>query len=79
MTKIIGLLQVNGGPRRSTVATNLAGRLSQLGKAMLIDCNMPQGANAVWSAVRDQAGKTGDLAAHAELAAKLIRCCHPRA
>lgn len=75
-TKIIGVIQVKGGAGRSTVATNLAGELSKQGKAVLIDCDMPQGTSASWYAVRQQAGKAGNLVAdtastHRELVAKV--------
>lgn len=71
-TKIIGIIQVKGGAGRSTLATNLAGELSKLGKTVLIDGDMPQGTSASWYAVRQQAGKAGSLIAdtaanHAEL------------
>jgi len=74
--KIIGVIQVKGGAGRSTVATNLAGELSKQGKTVLIDCDMPQGTSASWYAVRQQAGRAGNLAAdtastHRELVAKV--------
>ena len=70
--KTIGVIQVKGGAGRSTLATNLAGELSKLGKTVLIDGDMPQGTSASWYAVRHQAGKAGNLIAdtaanHAEL------------
>ena len=76
MTKIIGVIQVKGGAGRSTVSTNLAGELSKQGKTVLIDCDMPQGTAASWFAVRQQAGKAGNLIAdtatnHRELVAKV--------
>jgi chromosome partitioning protein len=52
MTKIIGLVQVKGGAGRSTVSTNLAGELSKVGKTVLIDCGMPEGANVLCFDVR---------------------------
>jgi chromosome partitioning protein len=72
MPKTIGVIQVKGGAGRSTLATNLAGELSKLGKTVLIDGDMPQGTSASWYAVREQAGKAGNLIAdtaanHAEL------------
>ena len=75
-TKTIGIIQVKGGAGRSTVATNLAGELSKLGKTVLIDCDMPQGTAASWFAVRDQSGRSGSLLAdtatnHRELVAKV--------
>ena len=75
-TKTIGIIQVKGGAGRSTVSTNLAGELSKQGKTILIDCDMPQGTSASWYAVREQAGKAGDLIAdtassHRELVAKV--------
>ena len=74
--KTIGIIQVKGGAGRSTVATNLAGELSKQGKTVLIDCDMPQGTSASWFAVRQQAGKAGNLIAdtatnHRELVAKV--------
>ena len=75
-TKTIGVIQVKGGAGRSTVSTNLAGELSKQGKTVLIDCDMPQGTSASWFAVRQQAGKAGNLIAdtaanHRELVAKV--------
>ena len=74
--KTIGVIQVKGGAGRSTVSTNLAGELSKQGKTVLIDCDMPQGTSASWFAVRQQAGKAGNLIAdtatnHRELVAKV--------
>lgn len=74
--KIIGIIQLKGGAGRSTVSTNLAGELSKEGKTVLIDCDMPQGTGASWYAVREQAGKAGNLIAdtatnHRELVAKV--------
>ena len=37
MAKIIGVIQVKGGAGRSTLATNLAGELSKLGRTVLVD------------------------------------------
>ena len=76
MPKIIGVVQVKGGAGRSTVSTNLAGELSRHAKTVLIDCDMPQGTSASWFAVRQQAGKAGNLIAdtatnHRELVAKV--------
>ena len=61
--KIIGVIQVKGGAGRSTVATNLAGELAKIGRTVLIDGDMPQGTSASWYAMREQAGKVGDLVA----------------
>lgn len=74
--KIIGVVQVKGGAGRSTVSTNLAGELSKQGRAVLIDCDMPQGTAASWAAVRQQKDKMGNLVAdtatsHRELADKI--------
>ena len=74
--KTIGVIQVKGGAGRSTVSTNLAGELSKVGKTVLIDCDMPQGTSASWYALREQAGRAGDLVAdtatsHRELVAKV--------
>jgi chromosome partitioning protein len=62
MAKTISIAQVKGGAGRSTLATNLAGELAKLGHTVLIDADMPQGTSASWYAMRQQAGKTGDLA-----------------
>ena len=59
MSKIIGVIQVKGGAGRSTLATNLAGELSKIGRTVLIDGDMPQGTSASWYAMRQQAGKAG--------------------
>jgi len=72
----IGVIQVKGGAGRSTLATNLAGELSKVGRTVLIDCDMPQGTSASWYAVREQIGKAGDLVAdtattHQELLTKV--------
>ena len=74
--KTIGVIQVKGGAGRSTVSTNLAGELSKRGKTVLIDCDMPQGTSASWFALRQQAGKAGNLIAdtatnHRELVSKV--------
>lgn len=74
--KTIGVIQVKGGAGRSTVSTNLAGELSKVGKTVLIDCDMPQGTSASWYALREQAGRAGNLVAdtassHRELVAKV--------
>lgn len=66
MTKVIGIIQLKGGTGRSTVATNLAGELSKLGRTVLIDCDTPQGTSISWVALRHQGGQqTGDLIAEA--------------
>ena len=59
MAKILGVIQVKGGAGRSTVATNIAGELSKIGRTVLIDGDMPQGTSASWYAIREQAGKAG--------------------
>jgi len=79
--KIVGVVQVKGGAGRSTVATNVAGELSKIGRTVLIDCDMPQGTAASWVAVRQQAvepdlfdGVQGDTASsHRELLDKVER------
>ena len=76
MPKTIGVIQVKGGAGRSTLATNLAGELSKVGKTVLIDGDMPQGTSASWCAVRQEKGKAGNLVAdtaanHTELVAKV--------
>ena len=74
--KTIGVIQVKGGAGRSTVATNLAGELSKVGRTVLIDGDMPQGTAASWFAMRQSAGKAAGLTAdtagdHRELVAKV--------
>lgn len=74
--KIVGIIQVKGGAGRSTVATNLAGELSKIGRTVLIDGDMPQGTAASWFAMRQAAGKAGNLTAttavdHRDLVAKV--------
>jgi len=54
MAKIIGILQLKGGVGRSTIATNLAGELARANNVVLLDCDMPQGTSASWSAIRNQ-------------------------
>lgn len=76
MAKIIGIVQVKGGAGRSTLATNLAGELSKLGRTVLIDGDMPQGTSASWCAIRQQIGKADELTAdtardHRELIEKV--------
>jgi chromosome partitioning protein len=75
-TQVIAVAQVKGGTGRSTLATNLAGELAKIGRTVLIDGDMPQGTSASWYAVREQAGKAGNLVAdtatdHRELIAKV--------
>jgi chromosome partitioning protein len=80
-TRIVGVVQVKGGAGRSTVATNIAGELSKIGRTVLIDCDMPQGTAASWVAVRQQSlepdlfgGIQGDTAStHRELLDKVER------
>jgi chromosome partitioning protein len=79
--RVVGVVQVKGGAGRSTVATNVAGELSKIGRTVLIDCDMPQGTAASWVAVRQQAvepdlfgGVVGDTASsHRELLDKVER------
>jgi chromosome partitioning protein len=79
--RILGVTQVKGGAGRSTVATNIAGELSKIGRTVLIDCDMPQGTAASWVAVRQEAvepdlfgGVVGDTASsHRELLDKVER------
>lgn len=79
--KIVGIVQVKGGAGRSTLATNVAGELSKIGRTVLIDCDMPQGTAASWIAVRQQSvepdlfgGVQGDTASsHRELLDKVER------
>lgn len=52
MSSIISIVQVKGGAGRSTIATNLAGCLSEGKKVALVDCDMPQGTSAAWAAIR---------------------------
>jgi len=59
--RIIGVVQVKGGVGRSTLATNLAAALSQHGTTALIDADVPQGTSASWGALRERAGRLGQL------------------
>ena len=61
MGRIIGVVQVKGGVGRSTLATNLAAALSQHGTTALIDADVPQGTSASWGALRERAGRLGQL------------------
>lgn len=61
MSRVIGVIQVKGGAGRSTLATNIAGEFSKIGRTVLIDCDMPQGTAASWTAVRQQEGHHGDV------------------
>jgi len=54
MAKIISVIQEKGGTGKSTIATNLAGMASTGQRTALIDCDMPQGTSASWSAIRLQ-------------------------
>lgn len=54
MTKIISVIQEKGGTGKSTIATNLTGMASKWQRVALIDCDMPQGTSASWSAIRLQ-------------------------
>jgi chromosome partitioning protein len=54
MTKIISVIQEKGGTGKSTIATNLAGMANKNKRVALIDCDMPQGTSASWSAMRLQ-------------------------
>jgi chromosome partitioning protein len=56
--RVIGIVQVKGGAGRSTLATNLAGELSEAGRTVLVDCDMPQGTAASWAALRQQEGQS---------------------
>jgi chromosome partitioning protein len=73
--QVIGCVQVKGGAGRSTLATNLAGELSKVGRTVLIDCDMPQGTSSSWVALRQETDRTaveGDTAAdHRELVDKV--------
>lgn len=59
--KIISVVNLKGGCGRSTLATNLAGELSKLDSTALIDTDLPQGTSASWFAIRQEAGRSGDL------------------
>ena len=63
MTKIIALTQLKGGCGRSTVASNLAGELSKIGKTLLVDCDVPQGTSSSWFAIRQEKGLHSNLEA----------------
>lgn len=52
MSRIIGVIQLKGGAGRSTLATNLAAALATRGPTALVDCDLPQGTSAAWSALR---------------------------
>jgi chromosome partitioning protein len=54
MAKIISVIQEKGGTGKSTIATNLAGMANTAQRTALIDCDMPQGTSASWSAMRLQ-------------------------
>lgn len=61
MAKVIGVIQVKGGVGRSTIATNMAGAMSEKNKTVLIDCDMPQGTSASWFSIRQQQNRAGKL------------------
>lgn len=61
MGRIIGIVQVKGGVGRSTLATSLAAALAQDGRTALIDADVPQGTSASWGALRERAGRLGQL------------------
>ncbi len=67
MAKIIGVIQVKGGAGRSTLSTNLAGELSKLGATTLIDADLPQGTAQSWYAMRQEAGRSGDMVSQLKL------------
>ena len=48
MGQIIGIIQIKGGVGRSTLATNLAAALTQIGSTALVDADVPQGTSASW-------------------------------
>ncbi|UJP06377.1 MAG: ParA family protein [Nitrosomonas sp.] len=83
-SKIIGIVQLKGGAGRSTVATNLAGALSQHHTVTLIDCDMPQGTSAAWGLIRARNGRSGNLTVtaaydHLDLIAKVKTLCGTQA
>ena len=59
--KIISVVNLKGGCGRSTLSTNLAGELAKLNSTALIDTDLPQGTAASWFAIRQEAGRTGEL------------------
>lgn len=61
MGRIIGIVQVKGGVGRSTLATSLSAALAQDGRTALIDADVPQGTSASWGALRERAGRLGNL------------------
>jgi chromosome partitioning protein len=61
-TRIIAVCNLKGGAGKSTLATNLAGQLSAHATTALIDCDNGQGTSSSWYALRQEAGKTGNLA-----------------
>lgn len=63
--KIITIAALKGGSSRSTLATNLAGALSQQAPTLLADLDTPQHTGASWAAVRKEIHKDKNLAAMA--------------
>jgi chromosome partitioning protein len=61
MSQVIGIVQGKGGTGRSTIATNVAGALSELYPTALIDCDLPQGTSASWAALRHAENRMGKL------------------
>jgi len=68
MNRIISFIQVKGGAGKSTIATNIAGMISNNKKVALIDCDLPQATSASWAAVRESESITAVTASsHVEL------------
>ena len=61
MADMVGVIQVEGGVGRSTIAPNLAAILSSAGPTTLIDCDLPQGTSASWYATRESGAAPGNL------------------
>lgn len=76
VANVISIVQVKGGARRSTLATNLAAALAREGNTTLIDGDVPQGTSLSWGALRNGEGRAGRLsvlaaASHSDLAYKV--------
>lgn len=65
MAKVITIAALKGGSSRSTLATNLAGALSQSKPTLLVDLDTPQHTSASWVAVRQASDTSEALTAKA--------------
>jgi chromosome partitioning protein len=61
MTQIISVIQLKGGAGKSTVATNLAAMLAEIGSTLLIDADEPQYTAESWHILREEHGFTENL------------------